>query len=1123
MIKKHKIIFGLLPAAIGVVVGLSLMPPSPTKRHLQLAQKLEQSGMPAQAEDEYILATRSDPAHGQAWLGLARVVSQTGRFRPAEGAYRKALDLLDEGREEALLGLGWILREESRMADLEKLGERARSLGEPNVAREFNVWRLIADIEERILTAQSVLSYDSSTRLTADGLAGLRARVDGLPDDTPGRDEAADLLSEAEQLAREALKEAALIENPRGRLLQARLHRMMGDAATAKSIAEDLAQAGDGRVSATASLMLARMAKEDGRADDALERVSQALSTDPANIAARLELKSVRVAMRSFESAMLDIDLAPDNAPSAAALADYNRGLFDLLRKDYTGAVIMLGEVVREHPRWIQARMALATAYYRSARKAEALVEFTRIAKQEPEFISPHLTLARLQVDRGQMDEAIVHARRVLAVEPTNPQALETLAEALIGSDRLAEGVDVFGERINSGKIHDPSLQRILGIFQEAAEKDETLFNVNALAMIHFARGDMENARRQFDRMRAISQTAPLTDYQLARLHQHNGEHAEAARVLKRAIKMQQRILEDKYADSLGIEDEKNRGRITKRKRELLTPKQRDLALRSTPLMRDLYAELGAIALKTNDYHDALDHSHKALRHNETHLKAAMQVIEARTAIADKLQVEADQALDSFGATLDKLGDKHLKTQHEKLTDEREKLREKRRRLRKNLKELSEKPNKLATAAKALDGAGKLLLWHDEFVLKQEEMIEQCEKILQEQKWSAEQGRELRRKLQQADEDRTKLDEVRTWVNRRRRELRRTEKNLRGKQKPTPEEREELVAIDEDFNTLSDWEELADAREEIIEEQKRLAGIRDELAIYTAAMNALTEGTIEKKRVRFLRRKMATQALAELMILTEALTAEFRPVVEAFARHKQDTLRDEFKKLTDAFVKDGNKALKDGLGRFRRACEKAEDRPSRDVIAKLRNMDNKLGGMTVEWLAVFVLRTILVRTLKADAEFAAGADVLWPILVADKANAPLLDKAADLYEKRADATKLAPSAYKSLAAKATAMHNELKADHTALARRQDLSDEDRRDAEGLEKQMATLLNVLLTLQAELAKAGNHISRYTDLAKEYRQRARELRGKDEAGAAGADQAVHASRKAMGHARKRPRDR
>ena len=87
------------------------------------------------------------------------------------------------------------------------------------------------------------------------------------------------------------------------------------------------------------------------------------------------------------------------------------------------------------------------------------------------------------------------------------------------------------------------------------------------------------------------------------------------------------------------------------------------------------------------------------------------------------------------------------------------------------------------------------------------------------------------------------------------------------------------------------------------------------------------------------------------------------------------------------------------------------------------------------------------------------------------------------------------------------MQEELRADRTALAGVENLSEKDRKqrnqDAESLDKQMAMLLDVFVPLRSELSKAKNDIRRYEELADQYRQSARELRGEDEAGAAGAD--------------------
>ncbi|NQT19487.1 MAG: tetratricopeptide repeat protein, partial [Planctomycetes bacterium] len=1062
--KTRKIIF-ILPAVLVIVAALCLTSPPPAKRHLLNGLRLEQAGMPAQAEDEYILATRADPAMGQAWLGLARVLAQTGRFRPAEHAWLKAIGLPHDGQEEALLGLGWILLEESRMADLEKLAQHARTLGKPNVARELRAWRLVANVEEKVLAVGRVLSYDSRTRLDATGLAGLRARINDLPENAPGRNNAGRLLSEAEKLALEALDEAAPIENPRGKLLQAKLHRMIGNTAKADEIAEKLAHTRDGRVSAVASLMLARAAKESGRVEPALEHVSDALRADPANAAARLELKSLRLAMRSFQSAMLDISLGTGTAPSAEAEAQYNNGLFDILRRDHARAIVTLGKVVRQHPQWTQARMALATAYYRSESKAQALVQFTIIAKQEPLLISPHLAIARILLDTGSMHEAIAHANRVLALEPANPQALEILAEGLIKSDSLAKGLAAFNKRIESGRIRDPSLQQMLRAFQDAVDKNATLFNVNALGMIHLARGEAADAERQIKRLRAISPTAPIADYQLAQLHEHNGDYAKAASVLRAAIEIQQLILENKYADAYGLKDDTEpSGRILLHKREKLTPEQRDMALRSTPLLADLHAKLGAIVLKANDYDAALDHSSKALGHDGANLEAAIQIAAARRAKAANSLAGVPDALEQLAETVGNLGARQLKSKHAKLLEKQERQDKRRQRLLDKLKTPPEIPDELSKVAEAFDGARESLDRHQKLATQQTSLMKECEKILKKPELSAIQRHELRQKLQQAGEIRDDLADLLTKLDDLpRQRLREKRDKLQDKQETTKEERDELAGIIAALDTLRNWKSLAGTRRELLAEQERSADDRDELAAPTAAIDALTRGTFEARRNELRNKQQQLHEDCEKLSTKPALSDE----------EKQELLQ---KRLILADVRNERLLLTQTLIEALTECGKYAMSHAAGKPADVREPGPTLSG----------LRAALQRTREADDEFAAGADVLRRMLVSDPENVLLLSAAAELYDERSAATKLAQGAYQILVAKTTTVHKEAKARRTALVQRQQRD----RLVDDVEEQIGDLLDVLIPLQAQLAKLRNHTRRDADRADQYRQKARE---------------------------------
>jgi len=636
-------------------VGSRLLFHDAAESCIRNGHRFELEGLLAEAEEEYVRAIGCNPSKGRAWAGIARMRWRTGRPAGAEQAYLKALELPGDGREEALIGLEWVMLAESRLTDLEKLAEHARSLRKSDVAREIAARWLEAGAREKLLEAESLLARDGLLRHGPGGPAELRAQAEKLPEQGPARAELEGFLSDAADLAERAHGEAARIKGPRGSLLQAELKVLQGKEQAAKGIAEELVTARDDRIAAAAMLMLARMAKHDGNADEALKWVGEAHARDPANAAARLELKSVRLVMRSFESAMFDIDPSHEAAGRRRTPGDYTEGLLELLKGNYSGAIAKLANAVRHYPQWLQARMSLATAYLRAGKKTQALVEFAAIAKQEPRLISPHLAMARIFLETGPLFEAFEHAHVVLSLEPRNPQALEILARAYIRSDRLTEAVVTFEKRIEAGRAYDPSLGRMLHSFEDVAEKDESLFNVNAIGMIHLARGDFDAAWRQFDRMRAIWPTAVLTDYQQARFLVQRGEHERAAKLLTRATEGLKWILERSFADSHGV--------VVGR----LTDEQRAAALRTTPVMADLLAQLGKIALDTKDYRAALDYSNRALNCNEMHVRAALQAAEAHHIFAREHLQPVPEAIKKLTAALADPATRKLKEQRRKL------------------------------------------------------------------------------------------------------------------------------------------------------------------------------------------------------------------------------------------------------------------------------------------------------------------------------------------------------------------------------------------------------------------------------------------------------------------------
>ena len=692
------ILIAAIPAVLLVVAAGRFN--SPDRRHQRAGLRAEETGRLHQAEDEYTLATRWRPAMGPAWLGLGRVQKTMGRFTAAEASYRRALGLLAENRYEAFDGLGWILLEQSRLDDVQKLAQQAQQLGEKNAARELAARRLAAMMDERLRAFEAACRKHGSRVSLAKSFPRLRAAAKSENAGEAGQAELAKLLDEAEALCDQALAEAGQAAGPSARLLQVTLKLLKGPApqriaeverlgltypigsaglaahARGKGAAEEtekafshlpagsmyrsaaeLAEAAelapwtqdpDSRVAAAALLALARIAGERGDTHVALNLVSGALTVDPANVAARYELKHVQLKIGSFESAMLDIDPVADSTGPAVVPADYTEGIVSLLKEigrststgrpgSFAHAIIRLRNAQQQYPDWLQPRKALAVAFYHSGKRDQALTEFTKLAEIAPDLIPVQLAMATIHLENRNAGGVIKRCRLVLAMEPGNPQALCMLSEAYLLAARLPDALSSFQQRIENARTYDPDLAGTESEFEQHAAKldleyqlthsntaaEARFINASRLAMICESRKRIDDAERILKRMKvdrdgtpALGATtfAPLVEYQLGFLLARRGDVTAAIETLSEAAGKLEKLVR---ADL---------GKLLNKPDEAVSAEAVADALGKEPLAADFAVALGEVCADAGDLDDALQHTQKALRYQSDHLNAAARL-----------------------------------------------------------------------------------------------------------------------------------------------------------------------------------------------------------------------------------------------------------------------------------------------------------------------------------------------------------------------------------------------------------------------------------------------------------------------------------------------------------------
>jgi len=167
--------------------------------------------------------------------------------------------------------------------------------------------------------------------------------------------------------------------------------------------------------SARAQNNLGELFAKDGRLNEALKRIQEALRIHPTYLDALCNLSSVLSQINRIDEAM----------------------------------VVMEG-LVTGHPRNASVLSTYGGVLYRQGRKAEAEVQFRRTLVLAPLHVDAHNNLGVCLHEKNQYEEAISHFLVVLSVYPRDGSGLYNLANALVKLGRPSEAEERLRQCLNA-------------------------------------------------------------------------------------------------------------------------------------------------------------------------------------------------------------------------------------------------------------------------------------------------------------------------------------------------------------------------------------------------------------------------------------------------------------------------------------------------------------------------------------------------------------------------------------------------------------------------------------------------------------------------------------------------
>jgi tetratricopeptide (TPR) repeat protein len=353
----------LCPLALVAATLAGTRPAGAQEPSFNSAAALQKSGKFDAAAAEYRRFLDAHPANVEARSNLGVVLMQLGRYEEAIAAYRTALSI-DARNVTVRLNLGLALYKSDQLADASQAFNRVLAAQPDNLQARY----LAADCQLRL-------------GRPAEAIA-LLAPLEASRADDPALSY---LLGMAYLSAKELEKGQLLIDRilRHGDSAQARV--MMGvakrGAGDLKGAVEDLKRG----VALDPDLpgvhaMYAQALLESGNPDLARPEFEAELSRNPLDFDAHLNLGVLLKAEQEYDAALQHLTRAlgvrPGDLPTRFQIASVA-----LARRDTATATGMLEAIVKEAPSFIEAHVALATAYYRLQRKADADRERTIVER----------------------------------------------------------------------------------------------------------------------------------------------------------------------------------------------------------------------------------------------------------------------------------------------------------------------------------------------------------------------------------------------------------------------------------------------------------------------------------------------------------------------------------------------------------------------------------------------------------------------------------------------------------------------------------------------------------------------------------------------------------------------
>jgi len=220
--------------------------------------------------------------------------------------------------------------------------------------------------------------------------------------------------------------------------------------------------------------------------------------------------------------------------------------------KNYDEALKLIGEVIQEDPRIMEARNVRAQVYLELDRTEEAVLESQEALKIDSEYEAAIFTLAQAYKKLKKYNEAIAGFNRIIQLDPRDPKPYLNLGEIYIDTKDLEKAISYLEKAIAADPQHSAMAHNLLGSAYlekkrlDPAEKEITTslemrpripdahYN---LGLLYEEKGDLKRAIEEYKKEIEIHPAAYPAHFNLALLYGKMGYLREQVNEFKETIK----------------------------------------------------------------------------------------------------------------------------------------------------------------------------------------------------------------------------------------------------------------------------------------------------------------------------------------------------------------------------------------------------------------------------------------------------------------------------------------------------------------------------------------------------------------------------------------------------------